>query len=249
MRAEAEPEYVGPFDYRLEGVLDLPELHGCGDLSQGGRRVFSRLVFDSIGGWSAGWEQATVRKVGGEASVRPITSPLKHWLGVTAWFSDGVGGERLLAERWLVPMSLLRGQRERFRHLRPLSLELSRRLDGEAELLGTLQRLGLNVYPTDGERIGPELLDALAEAWRTEGCSRGSSTYSWGSCATLGSTWTWARGSRAPFWCGLPTGIRGGGRRRADRRLPAKRRCEGAGAEGGEQARSGDGGPAGEPFC
>ena len=65
-------------------------------------------------------------------------------------------------------MSLLRGQRERFRHLRPLSLELSRRLDGEAELLETLQRLGLNVYPTDGERIGPELLDALAEAWRTE---------------------------------------------------------------------------------
>ena len=168
VRAEAEPEYVGPFDYRLEGVLDLPELHGCGDLSQGGRRVFSRLVVDSMGGWPAGWERATVRKVGGEASVRPITSPLKHWLGATAWLSDGVGGERLLAERWLVPMSLLRGQRERFRHLRPLSLELSRRLDGEAELLGTLQRLGLNVYPTDGERIGPELLDALAEAWRTE---------------------------------------------------------------------------------
>jgi len=58
--------------------------------------------------------------------------------------------------------------RERFRHLRPLALELSRRLDGEAELLGTLQRLGLNVYPTDGEQIGPELLDALADAWRAE---------------------------------------------------------------------------------
>ena len=27
-------------------------------------------------------------------------------------------------------------------------------------------RLGLNVYPTDGERIGPELLEALAGAWR-----------------------------------------------------------------------------------
>lgn len=168
VRAEAEPEYVGPFDYRLEGVLDLPELHGCSDLNQGGRRVFSRLVVDSMGGWPAGWERATVRKVSGEASVRPVTSPLKHWLGTTAWLSDGVGGERLLSDRWLVPMSLLRGQRERFRHLRPLSPELSRRLDGDAELLETLQSLGLNVYPTDGERIGPELLDALAEAWRTE---------------------------------------------------------------------------------
>ena len=168
VRPEAKPQYVGPFHYRLEGVLDLPELHGCGELSQGGRRVFSRLLVDSMGGWPEGWERATVRKVSGKASARPITSPLKHWLGATAWLSDGIGGERLLADRWLVPMSLLRGQRGRFRHLRPLSLELSRRLDGEAELLGTLQRLGLNVYPTDGERIGPELLNALAEAWRSE---------------------------------------------------------------------------------
>ena len=60
------PEYVSPFDYRLEGVLDLPELHGSGDLSQGGRRVFSRLVVDSMQGWPSGWERATVRKVGGE---------------------------------------------------------------------------------------------------------------------------------------------------------------------------------------
>ena len=165
---EAEPKHVGRFNYYLEGVLDLPELHVCGDLSQGGRRVFSRLVVDSMQGWPAEWDQATVRKSGGEASVWRITSPVKHWLSAKPWFSDGAGGERLLADRWLVPVSLLRGQRERFRHLRPLSLELSRRLDGEAELLETLQRLGLNVYPTDGERIGAELLDALAEAWRTE---------------------------------------------------------------------------------
>ena len=30
------------------------------------------------------------------------------------------------------------------------------------------KRLGLNVYPTDGERIGPELLNALAAAWRVQ---------------------------------------------------------------------------------
>ena len=118
--------------------------------------------------WPDGWEQATVRKIGGEWSVWQITSPLKHWLSGTTWFSDGEVGERLLADRWMVPSSLLRGQRERFRHLRPLSLDLARRLDEEPELRVSLRRLGLNVYPTDGERIGPELLDALAEAWRTE---------------------------------------------------------------------------------
>ena len=168
VRIEAKPEYAGPFEYRLEDVLYLPELHCCADLSQRGRRVLSGLVVDSIGGWPARWERASLRKVGGVASARPITSPLKHWLGATAWLSDGNGGERVLADRWLVPMSLLSGQRERFRHLRPLAFELSRRLDGEAELLATLKRLGLNVYPTDGEGIGPELLDTLAEAWRAE---------------------------------------------------------------------------------
>ena len=168
VQPEARPRHVGLFGYHLEGVLDLPELHGHGELSQRGRRVFSRLILDSMPHWPDRWEQATVRKIAGEWSVWPITSPLKHWLSATPWLSDGGIGERVLADRWMVPMSLLRGQRERFRHLRPLSLELARRLDGEAELLGTLQRLGLNVYPTDWERIGPELLDALAEAWRTE---------------------------------------------------------------------------------
>ncbi|MCY4155840.1 MAG: hypothetical protein OXF66_00095 [Gammaproteobacteria bacterium] len=168
VRPEVKLQYSGWFDYSLESVLNLPELHECGNLSLEGRRVFSRLVVDSMGGWPSGWERATVRKVLGNPSVLPITSPLKYWLGATAWLSDGIDKERLLSKRWLVPASLLRGQRERFSHLRPISLELARRLDSEEELLGTLKSLGLNIYPTDGERIGPELLDALADAWRTE---------------------------------------------------------------------------------
>ena len=169
VRPEAKPRHVGWFNYSLEGVFDLPELHGCGDLSQRGHQVFSRLILDSIQGWPDGWEQATVRKVGGERNMWQITSPLKHWLSATPWLSDGSMGGRLLTDRWVVPISLIRGQRERFRHLRPLSLDLSRRLDADLGLRETLQRLGLNVYPTDGERVGrPELLDALAEAWRAK---------------------------------------------------------------------------------
>ena len=78
---------------------------------------------------------------------------------------DGVS-QRQLSERWLVPTSLLRGQQERFRHLRPLSLDLSRRLEADLDLQEALHGLGLNVYPIDGERVGPVLLDALADAWR-----------------------------------------------------------------------------------
>ena len=165
---EAEPSHIGWFDYSLERVFHLPELYGCADLSQRGRRAFSRLVVDSMRGWPGGWEEVTIRKVAGEWRRWSITSPLKHWLNTMAWLADGGTAERALPNRWLVPTSLLRGHSERFHHLRPLSLELSRRLDTDAELRAGLERLGLNVYPTDGDRIGPELLDALADAWLTQ---------------------------------------------------------------------------------
>ena len=168
VRLEAEPKHLGWFEYSLEDLFHLPELYGCGDLSQRGQRAFSRLVVHSMRGWPDGWEKATLRKVRGESSTWRITSPLKHWLSSMAWLSDGGTGERPLPDRWFVPTSLLRGQGERFRHLRPLSLDLSRRLDDDPELVTRLKGLGLNVYPTDGEKIGPELLDALAEAWRSQ---------------------------------------------------------------------------------
>ncbi len=163
---QAKPYHVGWFQYSLERVYQLTELHDFAGLSQRGRRAFSRLVLNSIRGWPEGWEKASIRKVNGEWRTWSITSPLKHWLSTIPWLSDGAAGERVLCDRWLVPNSLLRGQRERFSHLRPLSLNLSRWLEGDSELRETLVRLGLNVYPTDGERSGPELLDALAGAWR-----------------------------------------------------------------------------------
>ncbi|MCY3933998.1 MAG: hypothetical protein OXH70_20020 [Acidobacteria bacterium] len=44
-------------------------------------------------------------------------------------------------------------------------MKLAHRLGANAELRTTLKRLGLNVYPTEDERTGPELLEALADAW------------------------------------------------------------------------------------
>ena len=165
---EAKPRHQSLFEYSLEGVYRLPELHGVEALSRPGRRALSRLVLDSMRCWPSGWKQATVRKVHGEWSTWRITSPLKYWLSTFPWLVDGPGSERSLSERWLVPISLLRWQRDRFRHLRPLTPELSRRLEVEPELADTLKGLGLNVYPTDGKHIGPELLNALAVAWRAQ---------------------------------------------------------------------------------
>ena len=167
-RQEARPRHRSLFEYSLEGVYWLPELHGAGGLTPRGRRSLSRLLLDSVRYWPSGWRQVTIRKVHGKRSSRHITSPLKHWLSTFPWLADGSGSERPLSERWLVPTSLLRGQQDRFRHLRPLTLELSRRLEADSELTDTLKGLGLNMYPTDGQRIGPELLDTLAGAWRTQ---------------------------------------------------------------------------------
>ena len=166
IKPEAKPEHKGWFEYSLERVYQLPELHRVGELSNRGRRAFSRLVLGSMRSWPEGWENATIRKVEGETKTWSVTSPLKYWLNTTSWLSDGSDGERPLRDRWLVPTSLLRGQHDRFRHLRPLSLELTRKLENDPELFTTLERLKLNMYPTDGVRVGPELLDGLADAWR-----------------------------------------------------------------------------------
>ena len=151
---EARPRHQSWFEYSLKGVYRLPELHGAETLTPRGRQALSQIVLNSMRCWPSGWEQATVRKVRGERSTWQITSPLKHWLSTLPWLRDGPSGERPLSERWLVPFPLLQGQQDRFRHLQPLTLDLSRRLDNDPELADILKELGLNVYPADRERIG-----------------------------------------------------------------------------------------------
>ena len=150
VRAEVVPGFVSWFDYELSGVQLLPALHHLERLSASGRRALSDLVLASFAQWGAGWESVTITKVGGAYWRTTITSPLKHWLTTLPWLKDGTAVEPL-RRRWLVPESLLRGQRERYAHLDPLTLELARRLNAEAGLQSTVARLGLNVYPTEDE--------------------------------------------------------------------------------------------------
>ena len=164
VRDEATPPYVGWFDYELSGVQLLPALHHLRKLSATGRKALSDLLLVSLPQWDDGWESITITKVSGHDWRTRVTSPLKYWLTTLPWLADGPD-VKSLGRRWLVPESLLPDQRESYAHLDPLSLVLARRLNADPHLQRALAALGLNIYPTEEERTGSELLDALAAAW------------------------------------------------------------------------------------
>ncbi len=173
VRAEAKPYYEGFFEYELSEVRLLPEIHHLGRLSSAGRDALSSLVLASLGHWPTNWESVSIDKPEGYSWSTRITSPLKYWLKTLAWLSDRANVEEPLGRRWMVPESYLRGQRDRYSHLHALSLDLARRLSEDSELKDELVGLGLNVYPTEEDRTGPALLDALAAAWTARRVSPG----------------------------------------------------------------------------
>ena len=163
---EVNPDYVSRFKYSLTEIKLLPEIHYLTNLSKSGRKNLSRLVLTLLESWPASWKSARIKKLeGGYSWSRDIMSPLKYWLTTLPWFVDGSVVDRPLSDRWLVSTVLLRGQRDRFQHLNPLSMELARKLETVPELKVVLNQLGLNIYPVEDDRTGPELLEALAVAW------------------------------------------------------------------------------------
>ena len=168
VHAQAKPLYASFFAYSLSGVSLLPEIHCLNALTSDGRNALSRLLLASIPQWPDAWHHAMIEKRDGLHWSTRIASPLKYWLTIQPWLIDDTAGRAALRDRWLIPISLLRGQRDRYRHLNALSLSLSRRLEAEPELKAALTMLGLNVYPVEDDRIGPELLEALATAWSSE---------------------------------------------------------------------------------
>ena len=164
--SDAEPLHDGEFEYLLSGVWVLPEVYLLPSLSPSGTDAFWRLVLASFEHWPDGWEVVSMEKVGGHEWSTDLQSPLMHWLATEPWLLDDEGSGRLVCERWLVDESLMRGHAERFAHLAPLSGALVRELHRNPHAEEVLSSLGLNIYPCEDERIGPELLEALAMAWR-----------------------------------------------------------------------------------
>ena len=168
---QVKPRRDKDFPYELQDVYWLPLIHRE-DLNAPAYSALSDLILTSVTQWPKGWDEVTIRLSHARWDwTTRITSPLKHWLSTAPWLDyTRPGGEGFVRERpqplhgrWFVPKSLLQGQSGRFRHLSPLSLPLIQRLDEDEELLEVLEKLGLNVYPTDDARTGPALLEALAE--------------------------------------------------------------------------------------
>lgn len=162
--AKEKPYHTSDFKYVLSGIRLLPEIHCLSELNQSGREALSNLVLTSITHWPDGWERVKIEKTSGSHPWSTnLISPLKHWLEVLPWFVDEDNSGTKLSQRWLVPAYLL-GQ-NRYQHLDPLSKKLTKKLEEDAELKNALESLGLNVYPEEEEKIGPELLEALATVW------------------------------------------------------------------------------------
>ena len=162
---EVKPRFAGSFKYVLSGVYLLPELHQHEHFNSRGRKAFSQLLLDSLAHWPDGWQNATIKKLQGDPCSWKITGPLKHWLSTIPWLHDGTGVVRELPRRWFVPVTRIRGRKDRFQHLEPLSLDLAREVEAKPKLFDALKNLGLNIYPEEDDQIGPELLEALAVGW------------------------------------------------------------------------------------
>ena len=162
---EVKALFLGNDEYVLSDVHILPELHQHENLSAKGRKVLSQLLLASLAHWPDGWQNTTIKIPQIEYWTETITSPLKHWLSTIPWLYEGSDTELKLSRRWLVPTPYLRGPKGSFKHLAPLSMDLARKVESDLGLYKALKNLGLKAYPEEDEKIGPELLDALATAW------------------------------------------------------------------------------------
>ncbi len=165
IRSQVKPHYDSLFEYMLSAIWLLPEVYQISTLTSMGRDALSQLLLKSFSHWPVGWEKVELTKMEGNPWSTRMTSPLKYFLSTEFWLQDREKTKAPLPGRWLVPESLIVGQAERFSYLDPLSVDLAHTLSKDDFLKSTMIGLGLNEYPIENEKIGPELLDALAKAW------------------------------------------------------------------------------------
>ena len=169
---EYEVQYSGYFEWQLSEIKWIPELNYFESLNSEGCTALSKILLLSLASWPEGWQSVQAKKIRGDGWTVSIISPLKFWLTEIGWLNDGEIQEPL-NQRWLIPYSNVVRQAYRYEHLQPLSVELAHQLDSQPNLVSALKDFGLNIYPEEGERIGPSLLNALASAWETNNVPSG----------------------------------------------------------------------------
>jgi hypothetical protein len=161
---EWKPYHDGWFRYEISGVSFFPAVPNLENLSGKGVEALCRLLLVSFQHWPPGWESVTIDKASGQKHSKIIPSPLHHWLSSNAWLSDRSKIKHPLKLRWLIPAYLL--DQQRYAHLDPIPTKIVRAVESDPLIIDTLCGLGLNIFPVENDQIGPELLNAIAAAWK-----------------------------------------------------------------------------------
>lgn len=161
---EWKPYHDGWFRYEISGVSFFPAVPNLENLSGKGVEALCRLLLVSFQHWPPGWESVTIDKASGQKHPKTIPSPLHHWLSSNAWLSDRSKIKHPLKLRWLIPAYLL--DQQRYAHLDPIPIKIVRAVESDPLLIDALCGLGLNIFPVENDQIGPELLNAIAAAWK-----------------------------------------------------------------------------------
>jgi len=158
------PSYAKWSNYKLSGIYHFHGISSLETLSKKGIEALSCLLITSFSHWPVGWGTVKIDKVSGNKDPKTIPSPLHHWLSSNTWLPDRSKIKHPLKLRWLIPAYLLVEQR--YAHLDPLPVKFAQNVESDPFLREALTNLGLNIYPVENEEVGPELLNALAAAWK-----------------------------------------------------------------------------------
>jgi len=159
-----DPPFAGSFQYRLAGVCYLAGLQAFDKLDAVARRSLTAVLMHSLPRWEPDWKESRIRKIGGQSFETSIPSLLHDLLTRLDWITDEEEGSISPGDRWLVPATVERTQRHQFRHLRPLSPEVTKTTLREPKLVEALASLGMPVLDFTKRARNARLLEALGLA-------------------------------------------------------------------------------------
>lgn len=153
--------------YEVTRILILPGLDTLADFDTDTAQLFMQAVFGSLLHWPENWHTSRADRTWGlEETVWLPLSPLAFALCELPWLVREEDVRSRPRECWQVRSETLRTQKKFFEHLRPLSLDMTKKLEANPRLEEAMRSLDLNLYDPapEKETEGSRLLTALAHA-------------------------------------------------------------------------------------